>query len=115
MGVYVFRSLHAPAIKVGHYARQNAWSRVAHRGFYSCLRPAALARQAGADDLELLAWFPTLQKRDERRLHRALAPFALVGEWFSPAAWDALCAMPLPPNEAASCSKAAALATRRRL
>ena len=32
MGVYVYKSNHIDAIKVGHYCKNNAWSRVSHRG-----------------------------------------------------------------------------------
>ena len=39
MGVYVYKSKYIDAIKVGHYCKNNAWSRIAHRGFYSCRCP----------------------------------------------------------------------------
>ena len=29
MGVYIFKSVHTDAIKIGHYKKNNAWSRVA--------------------------------------------------------------------------------------
>lgn len=60
MGVYVFRSHHAPWIKVGHHAatlkRPNVYYRVARRGFYSCIHPAELAGKLSIDDVALLAW-----------------------------------------------------------
>lgn len=126
MGVYVFRSKHAPAIKVGHYCGEDAWARVARRGFYSCLRPACVRDRVSAEDLELLAWFPSLTPRDEGAAHRAFrAAHGLVGEWYADACADAVVthlaharrpapATPLP-NEAASCSLHGVLASWRSL
>jgi hypothetical protein len=113
MGVYVFRSLHAPLIKVGHYKNANAWSRVAHRGFYSCKCPDELRNKVSVADLDLLHWFPTLKPADEKRLHRLLAPHQCCGEWFHDAA---LAHIDIAlTNEASACDKQAALRTRRRL
>lgn len=75
MGVYVFRCIHGPWIKVGHHLatprRPNAYYRVAGRGFYSVVHPPELDGKLGVHDLELVAWFPALTRRDETRVHRA--------------------------------------------
>ena len=85
MGVYVFRCLHGPWVKVGHHLatprRPNAYYRVAGRGFHSVVHPAALEGKLGVHDLELVAWFPTLARRDETRVHRACDPARRVGEF----------------------------------
>ena len=114
MGVYVFQSKHAAAIKVGHYSRKNAWSRVAHRGFNSCLCPKDLIGRVAVDDLELLYWFPELTTKDEKRMHRLLSEFALIGEWFSVAALDVVKSWAYE-NRFGECDRAAACASRRRL
>lgn len=84
MGVYIFRSRHAPWIKVGHHrvtpSRPNVYYRVAGRGFYSCVHPRELRGRLALRDLELVAWYPALGRRDERQLHRA-APQGAVGEF----------------------------------
>lgn len=115
MGVYVFQSIHMDAIKIGHYAKQNAWSRIAHRGFYSCIRPPLLHDKAGVDDVNLLYWFPSLTSRDEKRIHKALSEYSICGEWFSSNALDQLSTHVSQENKASECSLEMALATRRRL
>jgi hypothetical protein len=86
MGVYVFRSLHAPYVKVGHHLvsprRPNAYYRVAGRGFHSVIHPDELDGKLWLEDLELMGWFPSLGRADETRVHRACT--ARVGE-FHPA------------------------------
>ncbi|NDF13573.1 MAG: hypothetical protein EB060_12270 [Proteobacteria bacterium] len=84
MGVYIFRSKHGPYIKVGHYQGQNAWSRVAHRGFYSCVCPDAIKDRVAAEDVELLAWFPKLTKAEERLIKKKWKKDRIYGksEWF---------------------------------
>ena len=88
MGVYVFESVHAPWIKVGHHLvsprRPNAYYRVAGRGFESVVHPAELDGRLLLDDLRLLAWFPTLARADETAVHRACDQGRRVGE-FHPA------------------------------
>lgn len=74
MGVYVFRSRETPWIKVGHHRvtprRPDVSFRVARRGFHSCVHPPELEGRLDAKDFELVAWFPSLTRRDEGRLHR---------------------------------------------
>ena len=74
MGVYVFKSIRAPWFKLGHHkisaTRPNVYYRVAGRGFFSCVAPSALGRALTVDDFELVAWYPTLTRRDEGALHR---------------------------------------------
>ena len=45
--------------------------RVVRRGFYSCRHPPELAGRLSFDDLDLLAWYPSLNSRDEKQIHRA--------------------------------------------
>ena len=74
MGVYVFKSKHAPWIKVGHHkitaSRPNVYYRVARRGFYSCVHPNELRGRLSIGDVELIAWYPDLTKRHETILHK---------------------------------------------
>jgi hypothetical protein len=112
MGVYVFQSRHAPLIKIGHYNKSNAWSRVAHRGFHSCLHPSELKGRVSVDDLELVCWFPERTPKDEKALHRLCDPYRVKGEWFT---IEALLMIPWEDNQASECIKEAAMATRRRL
>lgn len=83
MGVYVFKSRHADVIKVGHYIGRDAWARVANRGFNSCICPFDIREKVAAEDLELLAWFPSLKPADERNAHTAFEQFCVCGEWLS--------------------------------
>ena len=84
IGVYVFACRHGPYVKVGHHrvtrARPNVYYRVAGRGFHACVHPACLDGKLGMRDLELLAWYPTLDTRDEKAVHRA-GKAARVGEF----------------------------------
>ena len=122
MGVYIFESKHRPYIKVGHYAGQNAWSRVAHRGFHSCAHPTDLT-QLECTDIELVAWFPAYTKEDEvavKRLfktHRVRA-YGRPTEWYEASVLPAIRAFLGSRggvNSASACSLTAALASRRRL
>lgn len=115
MGVYVFQSKHAPYIKIGHYAKSNAWSRIAHRGFGKILHPAILKDRVSVHDLELIAWYPELTTKDEKRFHRLFHAHHVIGEWFSLEALDNVLLALGPNNQASICSKEAALSTRRRL
>ena len=72
MGVYVYKSNHMDAIKVGHYCKNNAWSRIAHRGFYSCRCPDEIKDKVSIEDLNLLCWYPKLTPKDEKILHKDL-------------------------------------------
>ena len=84
MGVYIFRCKHGPWIKVGHHRvtprRPNVFFRVARRGFYSCIHPTELKGRLSMEDVELVAWYPTLGRREERALHR-LSRLGSVGEF----------------------------------
>ena len=75
MGVYVFRILGTNWIKVGHHkvtpSRPNVYYRVAGRGFHSLVHPPELEGRLGIQHMELLAWFPTLGRRQETKAHKA--------------------------------------------
>ena len=119
MGVYIFRSLHAPYIKIGHYNGKNAFSRIAHRGFYSCVCPQEIKHRVAMDDMELLAWFPKQNKKTEQQIKKKWKHSRIYGksEW-----------MPLDKledvlefleqretNQAHLCDPFEAILTRRRL
>lgn len=86
MGVYIFRCLRAPYVKVGHHKvtsrRPNAYYRIAGRGLQSVVHPPELDGLLSTNDLSLVAWYPGLTRQDERCLHRACT--TRVGE-FHPA------------------------------
>jgi hypothetical protein len=115
MGVYVFRSRHTDVIKIGHYSKNNAWSRVAHRGFYSCICPSEIREKVSVGDLELLYWFPSLNSKDEKKIHKSLVDFNVCGEWFHLDALEKIPELVSLENMVDSCSLEEALATRRRL
>ena len=125
MGVYVFQSVHGPYVKVGHYARQNAWSRVAHRGFASCAKPHPELPVASHADVELVAWFPAYTRADEAAVKRGCQGSRRrtprgggLTEWYDAAALPAILALLASRGGlecAAGCNKSEALATRRRL
>ena len=93
MGVYIFRCLHAPFVKLGHHkispARPNVYYRVAGRGFNSCIHPVELRGKLDMDDLELVAWYPSLTRRHEGMLHRSYST-RRIGEFHPEAELDAL-------------------------
>ena len=116
MGVYIFRSKHDRFIKVGHYAGQNAYSRVAHRGFYSCVCPRTIRERVSMEDLELVAWFPRLTTREERGVKKQWKGHR-IGEWF-----PLECLEPIreflagkDTDESHLCDAEKAMMTRRRL
>jgi len=115
MGVYVYKSKHIDAIKVGHYSKQNAWSRVSNRGFHSCQCPSEIKGKVNVDDLDLLCWFPLLTPRDEKKIHAELAEYRLCGEWFESEALYKINAIVSEENKAFECSKTEAVETKRRL
>lgn len=84
MGVYIFQSLHGPYIKVGHYVGNNPFSRIAHRGFYSCICPNEIRDRVTIDDVELLAWYPHLSKKSESQVKQQWRRFRIYrkSEWF---------------------------------
>jgi len=118
MGVYVFRSLVSDWIKIGHYKGTNAWSRVAHRGFRSCVCPHDIGTRTTATDLELIAWFPSLTTRDESAC-KSRWKHDRVGEWL-PASktqdvLDFLESVACHASLHHTCSLSEAMATRKRL
>jgi hypothetical protein len=115
MGVYVYKSTHINAIKVGHYCKNNAWSRIAHRGFYSCRCPAEIKDKVSIEDLNLICWYPNLTPKDEKKLHKNLIEYRLCGEWFKSDAIDKILEIITEENKASECSKEEATQTRRRL
>ena len=80
MGIYIFRSLHAPFVKLGSYvcrgrrAFDNPWYRIAGRGFHNITHPPELhGKSLSAEGFELVVWFPNLGRREEGKIHRAFA------------------------------------------
>ena len=84
MGVYVFRSLHGPWIKIGHHLstprRPNAYYRVAGRGFQSVIHPPELDGLLYMKDLCLVRWYPSLTRQDETMVHRTFSQ-GKIGEF----------------------------------
>jgi hypothetical protein len=115
MGVYIYKSNHIDAIKVGHYSKNNAWSRIAHRGFYSCRCPHEIKDKVGVADLNLLYWYPNLTPKDEKKIHSDLIEYKLCGEWFKSSAIDKILEIITEENKASECSKEEAIQTRSRL
>lgn len=81
MGVYVFRC--GEWLKVGHHQvtrrRPNVYYRVAGRGFESVTHPKELEGKLSIQDVELVAWYPSLTKREEMKIHRMFG--GKVGEF----------------------------------
>lgn len=118
MGVYIFRSRHGPYIKVGHYSGDNAYSRVAHRGFYSCSCPGEIRDRVSVGDLELMAWFPNLTRREETSVKRKWKADRLSkSEWYPEASLDDIRSFlaNLDKDAAGCCNLEEALRTHRRL
>jgi hypothetical protein len=115
MGVYVYKSKYTDAIKIGHYCKNNAWSRIAHRGFYSCKCPDDIKDKVSVEDLDLICWYPTLSPKDEKKLHKDLINFKLCGEWFRSEAIDTILKIITEENKALDCSKEDAISTKKRL
>lgn len=90
MGVYVFEC--GNYIKVGHHAissrRPNVYYRVAGRGFHSCLHPTELEGRLNISDIVLVAWYPSLTRRDEMHIHRTFTK--RVGEFHAASERDAI-------------------------
>jgi len=86
MGVYIVLSRHAAWFKLGHHKvgpkRPNVYYRYINRGFGSCVHPREIRGRVGFDDVELSRWYPSLNMRDERALHRRFAHLEHVGEWY---------------------------------
>lgn len=93
MGVYVFESLHAPYLKVGHHlvtkTRPNAYYRVAGRGFQSCVHPPELDGLLFEKDLLLKAWYPSLTRKEEKEVHSTFSS-GKIGEFHDKEDEDAI-------------------------
>jgi hypothetical protein len=115
MGVYVYKSKHIDAIKIGHYSKNNAWSRIANRGFYSCKCPDEIKDRVSIEDLNLLFWYPNLTPKDEKKLHMDLKEYRLCGEWFKSNAIDKILEIIHEENKASECLKEEAIQSKKRL
>jgi hypothetical protein len=119
MGVYVFRSFHAPYIKVGHYSGKNAFSRIAHRGFGSCVCPNEIKGRVAMDDVELMAWFPRQTTKTEQQIKKKWKHSRIYGksEWFPLDKMNEIIEYleKLEPNQAHVCDPFQAVLVRRRL
>lgn len=115
MGVYIYKSKHIEAIKIGHYSKNNAWSRIAHRGFYSCISPHEIKDKLSVNNFILLCWYPNLTIKDEKNIHEYLVDYRICGEWFSTDAINKIKEIITDENKAFECSKEDALQIKRRL
>ena len=119
MGVYVFRSFHAPYIKVGHYSGKNAFSRIAHRGFSSCVCPREIQDKVSMNDMELIAWFPKQTRKIEQQIKKQWKQDRIYGksEWLPAKKLDEVLEYleKLEDNQAHLCDPFEAILTRRRL
>jgi len=120
MGVYIYQSCHGPWIKVGHYSGQNAYSRVAHRGFGSCVCPRDIRDRVSIEDVELLAWFPMLTQKDEAAVKKKWKDDRVYGksEWFPQSRLEEIRAFLIErggEDRAKECDRQMAMDSRRRL
>ena len=88
MGVYIFKSKHMNAFKIGHYGSDrkvlsNPWSRVSKRGFYSCKCPESIENNVSVHDLDLICWYQNGCVKDELFFHKKFSRERIVGEWFN--------------------------------
>lgn len=103
MGVYVFRSLHIPAVKIGSHAGKNAWGRLSGQGFKYLLKPVELENRVDVCDLELLFWFPQMDTFEEFALHNKFEKYRIIGEWFTPEVVELISELITVPNMAETC------------
>lgn len=119
MGVYIFRSLHAPYIKIGHYQGHNAFSRIAHRGFTSCVCPREIKDRVSMEDMELVAWFPHQTKKTEQYIKKKWKEHRIYrkSEWMPLDKLDEILAYleKLEPDQSHQCDPFGAMLSRRRL
>jgi hypothetical protein len=121
MGIYIFEAIHGPYIKVGHYIKSNPYSRIAHRGFRSCIHPKDLGNRVMVDDMVLRRWFPSMNTKQEKLFHRRFKSFAVCGEWYPLSMFEQIARIlqtesnhdGIPQSDV--CDRDAALQTRRRL
>jgi hypothetical protein len=114
MGVYVYKSIHINAIKIGNHCTNNAWNRIAYKGFYSCICPEEIKNKVSIHDLTLLYWYPNLTMKDEKIFHKKLHEYKICGEWFRSEAIDKFLEMVSQENKALECSKEDALLKRKK-
>ena len=103
MGVYVFRSRHFPAVKIGSHAGKNAWGRLSGQGFKYLLKPVELENRVDVCDLELLFWFPEMDIMEEIALHNKFEKYRIISEWFTPEVVDLISELVTAPNMADMC------------
>jgi hypothetical protein len=103
MGVYVFRSRHFPAVKIGSHSKKNAWGRLSGQGFKYLLKPIELENRVDVCDLELLFWFPQMDTMEEFALHNKFEKYRIIGEWFTPEVVDLISELITVPNMAEAC------------
>jgi hypothetical protein len=115
MGVYVFESLYAPVIKIGHYKGNNAWSRIARRGFHSASPPESLNGRVNVDDFYLRYWFPSRNRADEIQLQGLLGRWRIAGEWFHADGLPYVALAISDKNFADRCDKNEAIIAKKRL
>lgn len=119
MGVYVFRSIHAPYIKIGHYSGENAFSRIAHRGFRSCVCPNEIKDKTSINDMELVGWFPKQNKKTENMIKKKWKKHRIYGksEWMPLNKMDEIILYleNIEHNQAHLCDPYEAILIRRRL
>lgn len=87
MGLYMFKSKHAPYIKVGHTTHENPWHRLdgscgVPEGFNSVRHPSSLEGKVNMEDLTLEGWWPEVTIEEERSLHLLCRRLSVVGEWY---------------------------------
>jgi hypothetical protein len=83
MDVYIFKSKHLDAYKVGHFLGWNAWGRIAFREFNSCIVPLQLQKKVEAEYFILVRWYPLLNQTMEKHIHERFIQSKLIGEWYS--------------------------------
>lgn len=116
MGVYVFEWTKGSWFKVGHYSKQNPWSRFANRGWNSVIVPDEFIRDSSIDDFRLVYWSPSLGTSQEKALHK-LFDAHTVGEWYPGIFLEPVVNVlkAVSPDHSVSCDKQAAVSSRRRL
>ena len=88
MGLYIFKSKHAPYMKVGFTSWDNPWNRVNGSadiplGFSSVRHPESLRDRVCLEDLDLIGWWSDFTHDEEKALHLLLHRISIVGEWYS--------------------------------
>lgn len=114
----MFESKHGPFIKVGHYSGSNAYSRVAHRGFYSCVCPKEIKTRVSVEDLMLISWHPNLTKKEERFIKTKWKESRICkSEWFPLEKKEEILnyLIGIEADQKESCCLLSAQQTRRRL